>query len=705
MSKQRILSLFVFAGSMLLIIPTTSQSQDAWTLRNPMYNGANLYSLTWTGKQLVALGTSSVVRTSPDGTTWTKRDSMPDNGLAQVVWVGSQLVAVGKGIFTSADGELWTNRTPGTTGIFTSVATSGKQIVAVGKAGTISTSSDGVAWTPCSSGTTRDLYSLIWSGSLFVALAGDSGFSGKILTSADGATWRMLSVGAYWLNSIAWSEKDSSYLAVGLYGCIYKSKDCLNWTRLDKSDPFNPGWRSVIWTGSHYVVFGDSTNGSIIRTSQNGGTWTKGSMDISCKLSSMVWTGSQLVATGNYGVVLVSPDGASWASKGSVASTNLRSVAWTGKLFAAVGYAGTILTSPDGITWTSRNSGTSRDLICVAWTGSKLVAVGNYTESRRVNWNDTYPTVFHYCFALASSDGITWELGQDGMNGFLSSMTWNGSTLLAVGPAGNVAASKDGMAWTKGSGVTSDLLGIAWGDSQFVAVGGYTDLTPHDAAYYSLDGITWTRASINLWASILTLYTACWTGSSFVAAGSDGTIITSSDGKSWTGTSGINAGSIYSVSWTGGRVVMLSGGGGISTSLDGKTWASWNSVVSENLNSSASDGKQLVVVGDHGTILTSPIINNAAIPMPVSKVPLPHFSMGKAVNGNLVIQVNGVGNGTGATIRIFDVAGKCLLQTAQRISASRICLPIQGLAAGRYFMQTEVEETRARQSNWFVKAQ
>jgi hypothetical protein len=82
-------------------------------------------------------------------------------------------------IFTSPDGVTWTPRNSGTSNTLLGIAWSGTQFVAIGIGGAILTSFDGQTWSPQNSGTTFSLNGISWSGTQFVAVGG----LGNILTS------------------------------------------------------------------------------------------------------------------------------------------------------------------------------------------------------------------------------------------------------------------------------------------------------------------------------------------------------------------------------------------------------------------------------------------------------------------------------------------------------------------------------------------
>ncbi len=152
------------------------------------------------------------------------------------------------------------------------------------------------------------------------------------------------------------------------------------------------------------------------------------------------------------------------------------------------------------------------------------------------------------------------------------------------------------LGWTyRTSGTSNTLWGVAYGNSTFVIVGqGGTILT-------SSDGITWTSRS----GTSSHLYGVSYTNSTFMAVGESGTILTSSDGITWTlrtsGTSSLLRGVIYGNS----TFVAVGDLGTILTSSDGTSWTSRTSGTSSNLRGITYGNSTFVTVGDSGIIFTS----------------------------------------------------------------------------------------------------
>ena len=155
------------------------------------------------------------------------------------------------------------------------------------------------------------------------------------------------------------------------------------------------------------------------------------------------------------------------------------------------------------------------------------------------------------------------------------------------------------------SGTFADLSGIVWSGSQFAAVGGVGGDRTSGTILTSSDGRTWTTQNVGT----SPLYNVAWSGSQFVAVGARGTILTSSDGRTWTPqTSGISA-PLQGVVWSGSQFVAVGtamDGNTILTSPDGHSWTILNSGTSgfSSLEKVVWSGSQFVAVGD--SILTSP---------------------------------------------------------------------------------------------------
>ena len=92
----------------------------------------------------------------------------------------------------------------------------------------------------------------------------------------------------------------------------------------------------------------------------------------------------------------------------------------------------------------------------------------------------------------------------------------------------------------------------------------------------------------------------------FIAVGGSGTLLTSSDGTTWTAQTTGTTNALRAVAYDGSSTLVAVGWSGtILTSSDGTTWTSRTSGTSKNINNVAYGNNKFIVVGDNGTTLYS----------------------------------------------------------------------------------------------------
>jgi hypothetical protein len=174
----------------------TSADGINWTLQTTPER--RWRSVTWAAEigLFVAVaddGTGDRVMTSPDGVTWTPRESAADNNWFSVVWARELglLVAVsttgdGNRVMTSRDGITWVSRASAANNDWFSVAWSAElgYFVAVGSEASAMVSRDGIEWS------LRDVPSANWSAitwspqqNIFAAVS-SSGTGNRVMTSS-----------------------------------------------------------------------------------------------------------------------------------------------------------------------------------------------------------------------------------------------------------------------------------------------------------------------------------------------------------------------------------------------------------------------------------------------------------------------------------------------------------------------------------------
>ena len=186
-------------------------------------------------------------------------------------------------------------------------------------------------------------------------------------------------------------------------------------------------------------------------------------------------------------------------------------------------------------------------------------------------------------------------------------------------------------AWTPATssvpiGFASDLSAVMFSGSQFIALG--TD----GSVLTSPDGNTWTSA-----ASIPSggaagprmnsiAFGTVSSATIYVAVGDGGNIFTSPDLVNWT-TVSTTGNDLYNVSFPNGTFVATGANGTLLTSPDASTWTLQNSTTPNALRgatygtgSAAGASAQYVVVGDSGTIVTSTNLTDWSL---ITPPPLP----------------------------------------------------------------------------------
>lgn len=429
----------------------------------PRFGGASLFvssdGLAWRQRTLPGAGTVLALATdgvrvlavctdalyfSDDGVTWTSAVRPAALQPSRLVWAGGEYLALSgqSAIWHSEDGVSWAQAWSGVDPL-RGLAGGGGRRVAVGAGGLILTSVEGGPWAAQASGVTAELRDVVWTGERFVAV----GTGGTILTSPDGASWAKVDSGVTdGFFTVHWT---GSLLLAGGTGILVSEDGGATWR--NRTPPLAAGYfrTNLLYGfasgGSRMVGLGDFFD---TVTSVNGWVWE----DRRVQLQALAASGDRAVAVGLGGVILASEDDHPFDRLPALTSANLHGVAWTGEAFVAVGDGGTVLRSSDGRQWEGIDSGVSEDLRRVVWDGARLVAA---TASGAI--------------AEAEAEG-GWRLAVPPSG--VRSVATNGRQVVAVGAGGLVLLSEHGGPWQAApSGTGTDLLAVAWGAGEYLAVG------------------------------------------------------------------------------------------------------------------------------------------------------------------------------------------------------------------------------------------
>jgi hypothetical protein len=294
---------------------------------------------------LILLGACTKAEEDSPFSQWSEQVSGTSESLHDVLWAGGQLVAVGRSgiILTSPDGVAWTVRNTAGYGRLMSVARGDSLYVAVGTEGEIATSPDAITWTKRVSGTSNDFHSVEWVGGNFVA----QGLGYTRRTSSDGITWVSRGPDTTLPSFVSLASNGVLAIRVSL-GVVERSADGITWTGVNLPSPAL--LREVTWNGSRFVAVGYDCSA----TSADGIVWqVHAQKDL--RMTELAGTESAMAGVGGGGAIWVSVDAGKRFSQVRKARIppnqpedweDLYSVAWTGTRFVAVGAHGHVFTSP-----------------------------------------------------------------------------------------------------------------------------------------------------------------------------------------------------------------------------------------------------------------------------------------------------------------------------------------------------------------------
>ncbi len=333
--------------------------------------------------------------------------------------------------------------------------------------------------------------------------------------------------------------------------------------------------------------------------------------------------------------------------------------------FAAVTYQGNLLVSADGLTWSKRAIDPGVWLVSIAYGNGTWVVVGDKGT------------------VLVSSDLTNWVAAKAATANKLNGVSFNGTVWVAVGEVGTIITSTDALNWVLQPaiptvtgflhGITSVSIWTGGDDAGFVSstngilvcgangvlIGGSATGTNYTLLP------TFKPPTQNLEA-VLTI-----PGSTTIAAGWAGTVLYGNliEGNTIPGALNLSPSTVPSViyrglTYGGGYYVAAGEQGTILTSTDGIKWTqrfsgqSPSSLSTATLLGAAYSAtlQRFVVVGTGGTILTS----NATLPIFGNVSTRGYVSSTQTFIGGFVVQGTGTRNvlirGDGPVLASFGVS-------------------------------------------------
>ncbi|GAB4030467.1 T9SS type A sorting domain-containing protein [Spirosoma jeollabukense] len=329
----------------------TSTDGITWTSQLPGYGmDYTMYDITYGNGQFVAVGYYGVILTSPNGSTWTKRDIGILDTMLGVVYANNQFITVGTSIRRSTDGATWqaTNAPDGQSNLNSVAYGNGRYVI--------------------------------------FGTSNASGSKGQLLTSTDGVTFTRTEFAAYPAPSDVVFGMNL-FVSVDYYGNILSSSDGLTWTFRKLGSSF----KAITYGKGRYVAVGSGQ----AMVSTNGLTWTASSPLLSVNFQDITYGNGLFVAVGSSGIIYTSPDGLSWTSRVSNTTNTLSGIAYDNGYFVAVGSGGgNVRRSTDGITWTGSGSTSGNGTGSITFGNGQFAIAGNiYIMTTLDGTNPTYRSV------------------------------------------------------------------------------------------------------------------------------------------------------------------------------------------------------------------------------------------------------------------------------------------------------------------------
>lgn len=277
--------------------------------------------------------------------------------------------------------------------------------------------------------------------------------------------------------------------------------------------------QGVAYGRGRFVAVGQQ---GLALTSTDGSNWTARATGVAPDLTGITYGRGLFVAVGKAATVITSADGLSWAAATKVPAGDLAAIAFGGGQFVAVGTSSDTAyaaLSTDGLKWTRIDSGLSWQLAlsAVAYGNQGFLAAGNSGATYALT-SFEYAGEMNYKWRAKGTLGPIWIAGlafgrgryiacaaeglwfsDDGQN-WTASDAGNGYAVIGgndhfVAARRFVYASSNGRTWwpthpfISPPSASQDLLGIAYGNNSYVAVGrGGTIVQTGPAAFASRPG-------------------------------------------------------------------------------------------------------------------------------------------------------------------------------------------------------------------------
>ena len=530
-------------------------------------------AVIFAGGQFVAIGQdqigqvlSTVIVTSPDGITWTRRDVPYTQSARAITYTGSRYI-VGGGtstILTSTDAITWTAETSNNSLLVFGLANSSAGTVAVGSAGGIQFASNSPApnvasITPVTGagGVTVTLTGTGFTGATGVRFNGVAGTAFNVVsdTSATVVTPASFTSGPVIVTGPGGSNLPTVSYAFVAAPAITTQPVALT-VNQDASATF-----TVVATGGGTLAY----------------QWKRGTTDVGTNSASLTVASAQAGDAGNYTVTVTNPGG-SVTSSAATLTVNLKPVITVQPASQAIADGSTLtfsVTATGAVSYQWRKGGTDiagATATSYTITGARAADAANYTvavtnaagttfsaaATLTVNASAPVTPFISGAFGRAVPVGTSFIFTAEADAGSLP-MTYqwkkNGTDIPGATGKNYFLFNPQAADTARYSVVTTNTLGTA------TSADYRQDFSPE---------VGWTWRNPTPTGNGLSDVT--FINGQFVMGGLRGTLLTSPDGLNWTTRRVPTNANLYGIDFANGQYVLVGGSAGLFTSPDLALW-------------------------------------------------------------------------------------------------------------------------------------
>ena len=590
-----------------LAIEAVAGPMDDWDWIQPSPQGNSLLSATFGQGRFVAVGTGGTIVTSTNGINWQNIPALVLEPLYGVTYGQGRFVAVGGAfsstapshyqreisvILVSTNGLDWQDFSITNRAVLPSVIYSQERFLAMGSGLEALTSTNGQVWEKQALPNNDGIEECQSDGSNYVAKVRSGCLT---LTSTNGLNWKTGSF-TYPVCPVKQIAAKPG-LFVGVTGStLLTSADGLIWQRT--ISPLASHLSAIVWTGSKFFATGSGGEGIV---SDDGFVWSSRPIGYDVSFAALATDGERIVGVGDksltaafdfdgqvlgittnrwpnfYPTSLATIDTTTVVLNGyglgdalviTNPATELRFIQFSqpfpkvvrsvGGQIVASGSGGSLLSSSNGFDWEQHSTGTDG----ILWNITKF-------QNRYLGIEQASNGYFLQAATNLDSWARTTPVPD---NRVLYAMAANDRLALAVGPAGSVMSSTNGIDWKVEPAPTPrNLVDIVYGNGCFVASAMYYP-GPYAGTYLTsqllrtTDGQNWelvfaTDATLSAFPGDVPTRLAYGTGF-FVAVGDTITTIRgvayySSDGRIWHRSRAPIPIQAYGVSYGNGRFTTI----------------------------------------------------------------------------------------------------------------------------------------------------